>query len=282
MTTIAHILSLALPAAWLGAQLLGPATRPYRRRLLWCLLLVVALSVMPVDQLWHIIGSIILLLAILGIGIPAILTVRGQARRWVEEASVAPLVLRSPFADAWRVQSGGPVPFRNHHLRVSDQRFAYDFLRVSGTEWESPIYAPCEGTVAHVEDNHPDCAPDESKTDYVNVFGNYVSIETPYGYVMLCHLREGSIAVTPGLRVGAGDFIGKCGNSGNTTRSHLHLHAQDRSTMSIDTANGVPVRFLIEGEPRVLRAGAVLPAAHSAVRAHDEDGGAGTNTPATA
>ncbi|MEI4270405.1 M23 family metallopeptidase [Klenkia sp. LSe6-5] len=44
-------------------------------------------------------------------------------------------------------------------------------------------------------------------------------------HVAVCHLRRGSVAVEPGQRVRAGDELGRCGNSGNTTQPHVHLQA---------------------------------------------------------
>lgn len=47
---------------------------------------------------------------------------------------------------------------------------------------------------------------------------------------MVGHLREGSVAVTTGDRVRAGQVIGQVGNSGNTAEPHVHIQAQSLPT----------------------------------------------------
>ncbi len=181
----------------------------------------------------------------------------GARRRWLERASQSPIVLHPPFGDRWRVAAGGPDPRRNHHMVVTDQYFAYDFLREGGDSWGAPILAPCAGMVVHVENREEDAPPNEARRNYKRPFGNYVSIETPRGYVILAHLQAGSVAVRVGDTVAVGQELGRCGNSGNTSGAHLHIHAQSQPSQSIDVAEGVPIAFLDRGarEPMLLEAG---------------------------
>lgn len=177
---------------------------------------------------------------------------RTQGRsRWLARA-VYPLA--PPFEDSWYVAAGGPDPKHNHHTAVSDQYFAYDFLRVDGESFDAPILAPCGGMIVHVEDRREDAPPDERRRDPQRPFGNYVSIETDRGYVILAHLKRGSVAVRVGDTVKAGDRIARCGNSGNTSRAHLHIHAQDQPSQSIDVARGIPIAFVdrLRSEPLLL------------------------------
>src|SRR3546814_4096128 len=60
-------------------------------------------------------------------------------------------------------------------------------------------------------------------------------------YAMLAHLRRGSVAVEAGQQVAAGDELGRCGNSGNTSEPPLHLHLQDAPKFG--EGNGLPVFF---------------------------------------
>ena len=75
--------------------------------------------------------------------------------------------------------------------------------------------------------------------------GNHVFIQTVHVtgtvVVALCHLQQGSAEVTVGQRVESGQSIGRCGNSGNSTEPHLHLHAVD--SLDILRANAVPIQF---------------------------------------
>ena len=55
---------------------------------------------------------------------------------------------------------------------------------------------------------------------------------------VLAHLRRGSLQVAPGERVVAGQQLGECGNSGNSSDPHVHLQLMDGE--DIVTAHGVP------------------------------------------
>ena len=108
--------------------------------------------------------------------------------------------------------------------------------------WNRPVYAPISGTVIEVSNDEPDArrinligdaistlaAPPEIEGgDIRPAAGNYVIIESPNGYVLLAHLRRGSIPVSEGTSVVAGDLLGTVGNSGASAFPHLHLHMMD-------------------------------------------------------
>jgi murein DD-endopeptidase MepM/ murein hydrolase activator NlpD len=57
------------------------------------------------------------------------------------------------------------------------------------------------------------------------------------------HLRRDSQRVALGDEITKGDVIASCGNSGNTTKPHLHIKRQDVASML--TATGLP--WAIEG-----------------------------------
>ena len=61
------------------------------------------------------------------------------------------------------------------------------------------------------------------------------------GYVVLAHLRAGSIRVGTGDPVDTGQELGACGNSGNSTQPHLHI--QVMTTADQATARGLPMAF---------------------------------------
>ncbi|MGA7571652.1 MAG: M23 family metallopeptidase [Candidatus Aquilonibacter sp.] len=181
---------------------------------------------------------------------------QAASKRWLARASDRPIVLAPPFADRWHVTSGGPDPRHNHHLGRGDQYFAYDFERDDGASWDQPILAPCDGLIVHMENRQPDAPPEQPQRNPARPFGNYVSIETPGGYVILAHLRQESVTVRVGESVGAGDEIGRCGNSGTTRGPHLHVHAQNQPSQ-VDSAQAVPIAFLnrMASEPMLLEYG---------------------------
>jgi murein DD-endopeptidase MepM/ murein hydrolase activator NlpD len=166
------------------------------------------------------------------------------SKRWLARASDRPIVLQPPFQDRWRVSAGGPDPRHNPYQHLTDQYFAYDFVRVAGDSWDAPILAPCDGMVVHVENRRDDAPADQPGHDRKHPFGNYVSIETPRGYVLLSQLKKESVLVRVGERVRAGDEVARCGNSGATHGAHVHVHAQSRPSQAIATAQGVPVAFI--------------------------------------
>lgn len=150
--------------------------------------------------------------------------------------------LRLPFEGEWFVAWGGRTIEQNYHAATPGQRFAYDFLqRVDGSThtgdgtelaqyhcWNEPILAPADGTVVTAVDGLPDQAI--GTTNREQPAGNHVILDLGHGeYALLAHFREGSVAVQAGQAVAAGDEIGRCGNSGNTSEPHLHFHLQDSS-----------------------------------------------------
>jgi murein DD-endopeptidase MepM/ murein hydrolase activator NlpD len=181
---------------------------------------------------------------------------QAASKRWLARASDRPIVLHPPFADRWRVTSGGPDPRHNHHLGRGDQYFAYDFERADGESWDQPILAPCDGMIVHMEERQPDAPSAQPQRSRARPFGNYVSVETPAGYVIVAHLRQGSVTVRVGESVRAGDEIGRCGNSGTTRRAHLHVHAQNQPSQ-VDSAQAVPIAFVnrLASEPMLLEYG---------------------------
>ena len=67
-------------------------------------------------------------------------------------------------------------------------------------------------------------------------------------FALLAHLRRGSVRVRKGQRVRAGDALGVCGNSGNSSEPHLHFHLQDRAAL-FGGARGLPITFAGRGRP---------------------------------
>jgi murein DD-endopeptidase MepM/ murein hydrolase activator NlpD len=62
-------------------------------------------------------------------------------------------------------------------------------------------------------------------------------------YVVLGHMRQGSVGVQVGERVRAGDQIGCVGNSGWTERPHLHLQATHAPSGDYWHGTPLPMRF---------------------------------------
>jgi murein DD-endopeptidase MepM/ murein hydrolase activator NlpD len=136
---------------------------------------------------------------------------------------------------------GGDTRELNQHHDVPNQQFALDLLGVDesgktqrggGTRNEDyyafgrEVLAPADGTVIEVIGGVRDNAPG-SMNPYSAV-GNCVLIEHRNEEVsVLAHLKLGSVVVKVGDKVKRGQFLGKCGNSGNSSEPHLHYHLQN-------------------------------------------------------
>ena len=81
-------------------------------------------------------------------------------------------------------------------------------------------------------------------TDAADATGNVIVIELDTGhFVVLAHLRHGSLRVSEGDRVRTGDPLALVGNSGNTTMPHLHLQVQTHADLWDADNRSVPFAF---------------------------------------
>ncbi|SCF81297.1 Peptidase family M23 [Streptomyces sp. Ncost-T6T-2b] len=80
------------------------------------------------------------------------------------------------------------------------------------------------------------------------VIGNHVILDLGDGtYAVYAHARRGSLRVKAGDTVRAGQQIARCGNSGNSSEPHLHVHLMD--SPDLDDARGVPFTWRGIGVP---------------------------------
>ena len=259
-----HLLNNALVAlgvyvAAVVAAAFAVRYRSLQQRALWgvILLAVVVGFARPLFPLAPVFGFYTCAVLAAGIAVWSRVDHRSDARRWLARASINPIVLLPPFRGRWYVAAGGPDPRHNHHQIVTDQYFAYDFLCDDAPSWDREILAPCDGMIAFIEDRYDDAPADEAHSDRKHPAGNYLSIETRGGYVILAHLKRGSMQVKSGWPVRAGMPVARCGNSGNTRGSHLHVHAQASPYVDVNVAHGLPVAFRAdaEAEPLLLEYG---------------------------
>ena len=163
-----------------------------------------------------------------------------QAAPTAYEGYETKTLLRLPFDGEWAVTSGGRKPHENYHVQIPSLRFAFDFLVDSGgsafrTDGKTnadhycfgrPILAPAAGRVVSVVDTFTENVPGRRPPGYRGP-GNNVVIDHGNGeFSVLAHFRRGSITVTAGQQVQAGDTIGACGNNGLSDLPHLHYQLQ--------------------------------------------------------
>jgi hypothetical protein len=163
--------------------------------------------------------------------------------------------LRLPFEGDWLTFWGGDTAEVNQHHNVPNQRYAFDFIAVDssgcdhsgdGARYEDffafgrEILAPAAGEVTEAIDGVRDNAP--GSMNPFSALGNAVFIKHADGEIsVLAHLKQGSVRVRVGERVEAGQVIGLCGNSGNSSQPHLHYHLQN--TPIIQEGTGIKVFF---------------------------------------
>ena len=180
-----------------------------------------------------------------------------------------------PLEGEWLVLQGGQSPLQNHHLVAYNQRFALDLVRLdsgriftdetgnaSVHSWEQPLVSPADGTVVVAHDEMEDSEGANFVTDSADAAGNVIVIEFDAGlFVVLAHLRHGTLRVSEGDRIRKGDPLALVGNSGNTTMPHLHLQVQTHLDLWDLDNRSVP--FAFEPDGRVLarndRVGASVP-----------------------
>jgi murein DD-endopeptidase MepM/ murein hydrolase activator NlpD len=165
--------------------------------------------------------------------------------------------MRLPFRGTWTVAWGGRTLEDNYHAAFPDQRYAYDFLvqedgsthRGQGDAnadylcFGRAVVAPADGSVVAAVDGVPDQTPGEMNPDAP--LGNHVILDHGNHEVsFVAHLQNGSVAVEAGQRVEAGDVIGACGNSGNSSEPHLHHHLQRTATFHGGRGGeGLPIQY---------------------------------------
>jgi hypothetical protein len=125
--------------------------------------------------------------------------------------------------------------------------------------WGRPIFSATAGVVVRAEDGWPERNPvhpvrdlfirvknartftSEEAKEYRSLSGNFIIIESGEGYVVYAHAQSGSIAVSPGDKVTAGQRLANVGHSGNSTAPHLHFQLMDHPDPW--KAKGIPCSF---------------------------------------
>jgi hypothetical protein len=179
-----------------------------------------------------------------------------------------PLDLAFPLSGGtYLVAAGGSNELLNPHLKTATakrysawrgQTHAVDIVAVGtwgsreGTLspddpagfaiFDDRLTSPCSGTVVTAVDGHPDRL--EPGTKPATLEGNHVILECGDAWVVLGHLRRGSVCVGPGDLVHRGDPLGRVGNSGRSDEPHLHIHAQTPGSRAAPLGGDpIPVTF---------------------------------------
>ncbi|GGD12622.1 M23 family metallopeptidase [Pontibacillus salipaludis] len=161
--------------------------------------------------------------------------------------------LEFPLKDGvYATGQGGATTIINYHNEHEPQQYAIDILELNGAGlrangltpselkayeiYNASLYSPCNGEVIGAVDQYEDIPPLESPENVEEAKGNHVTLRCQNTDVILAHMKPGSVQVTKGQTVKAGDLLGLVGNTGNTTEPHLHIHAERDGV-------GIPITF---------------------------------------
>jgi hypothetical protein len=179
-------------------------------------------------------------------------------------------VIAFPFAGTWRVTQGHTCETNHRRGRMGGE-FSWDFVAVSDAgnlgspDFDSshrndqsetfgrPLIAPVTGTVVSavdgVDDNDrqkglPSLTLNEVTRHPRWFFGNHIVLDAGDGvFVLVAHLKKGSIAVKRGAKVKVGEPIARAGNSGNTVLPHVHIQVMNGADPAGDSVSGIPALF---------------------------------------
>ncbi len=204
-----------------------------------------------------IVGLTTMILAIVAILTPTLSKTFGMAYPARLETTKPSLTVRLPLNEMVIVTWGGDLVKNNYHAATPSQRWAYDMVVAPhGLRSENlgdygcfgkTIVSPIEGTIINVINNNPDQTPSQHPILQANAFGNHVVIEpkNTATKLILAHMKEGSIIVKKGMVIKEGEPIGQCGNSGNTSEPHVHIHyaITQQAPNGLYYTTGLPLYF---------------------------------------
>lgn len=208
-----------------------------------------------------------------------------SARRRIETDPPAPVEVEPPVTGRWSALNSPADKVPSHGTHGFGQTYAIDitaepepgparpapvwFWPVARPAraypaFGAPLHAVADATVVHAEDGQRDHLSRSSLVGVLyfwlvegvgrtlggsrRVVGNHVVLDLGEGtYAMYAHVQQGSLKVRAGDEVRAGQVLGHCGNSGNSTEPHVHFQLMDGP--DLDTARGVPFIWRGVGVP---------------------------------
>jgi hypothetical protein len=162
--------------------------------------------------------------------------------------------LQFPLHGEWTIYQGGRVVPENEHATSTNERFAYELVRLdtgqmfthggaANEEWFSfgqPVLADANGTVVKVLNGSMDNAPYHADADARR--GNVVVLDHGDGeFSVYSHLKHQSVTVKTGDRVKAGVKIAEVGNSGDSQFPRLEYWLQ--TSADLNGSEGLPATF---------------------------------------
>jgi len=178
--------------------------------------------------------------------------------------------IRLPINSVAVVGWGGESLETNRpHAMAPMERWGYDLLvepfSVKSKKledlgiYDEEVVAPISGIIVEAYDGEDDMLPgaENNKT----MAGNhiYIQLDKTKTYLVIAHLKKGSILVKKGQYVKEGTPIARVGNSGSSSEPHLHIHHQKQNpaTTSIFFSEGLPLYFRDINGPAMPKGGEI-------------------------
>lgn len=148
-------------------------------------------------------------------------------------------------------------PLYDYDIDLNGSYEAKHFAECS-LAYGAPVYAAAAGAVVRARDGYPNNFPVKTKlpelylpdSDPQKIGGGGNSVVINHGngeFTFYAHMRPGSIHVTVGQKVVAGQLLGYVGNTGSSSGTHLHFHLMDGY---VPTPNGPPEGIAQAGGPK--------------------------------
>jgi hypothetical protein len=218
--------------------------------------------------------------------VAAVLLIQGRRTAAALKGTTArtPVETGAPVSGRWTALNSPATKVPSHGIHSYGQTYAIDILAAPDPDprppfamlWPlvrgnshypafgAPVLAVADATVVQVLNGRRDHltrtslpalawmmlieAPLRESAGPSWIVGNHVVLDLGDGtYAMYAHLKQGSVTVAAGDRVRAGQRIAACGNTGNSTESHVHFQLMDGP--DLDTARGIPFTWRGVGVP---------------------------------
>jgi len=178
-------------------------------------------------------------------------------------------VMDPPVDGHWAIYNPpGHPPLAFDFLAVDENKSLYrkgnflrhlvSFIPVEDTlTWSQPVFSPVDGVVVASHDVEEDRKKISFAYDLLSLVmnkpkvsdgfgafgGNHIMIEAKGAFVLLCHLKQGSLRARSGDAVRVGQQVGEVGNSGSSIQPHLHVQVMGNDQYFPLFANLVPFRI---------------------------------------
>jgi hypothetical protein len=180
-----------------------------------------------------------------------------------------PVVIQSPLKGEWAIfNPPGHPPLAYDFLAVNPDKSPYfsgglwsnlfSFRSVDNARaWAQTLFSPVEGRVIAAVNHRPDQLRINMVYNFLRIMvnkprieegfeafgGNYLIIRSNQIFVLMAHLKQGSVRVAVGDTIKQGAPLGEVGNSGASLQPHLHLQVMNSENPFPLFKNLIPFKF---------------------------------------